>query len=142
MKWIPFAFSAMTAVAAADLFIKLAAGKLSNSLAMLIYGSCTFLFGLGWVLWQRWFAGVPQSAQPVGVLAAVGVGVAFSAATLTIYLTFGAGAPVSIASPAIRLGALLLASVVGLTLLHEPLTWRYAIGMILAISGVYLIITR
>lgn len=141
MKWIPFAFAAMASVAAADIFIKLAAGKLSNSVAILIYGSCTFLFGLGWVLWQR-AAGVPQFAQTQGILAAIGVGIAFSAATLTIYLTFGAGAPISLASPTIRLGALLLASLVGLTLFREPLTWQYVIGMILAISGIYLIVTR
>jgi uncharacterized membrane protein len=141
MKWIPFAFSAMTAVAAADFFIKLAAGKLSNSLAMLIYGSCTFLFGLGWVVWQR-TAGTPQYAQPPGVLAAIGVGMAFSAATLSIYLTFGAGAPISLASPTIRLGALLLASLVGLTFFQEPLTGRYVLGLVLAVSGIYLIITR
>ena len=36
----------------------------------------------------------------------------------------------------------LLASLIGLTLLSEPLTWRYAIGMLMAIGGVYLIITR
>jgi drug/metabolite transporter (DMT)-like permease len=141
MKWLPFALMAMTSVAAADLFIKLAAGKLSNSLAMLIYGTCTFLFALSWVLWQR-LAGVPQFAQIGGFLAAVGVGVAFSAATLSIYLTFGAGAPVSIASPAIRVGALLLASLVGLTFFREPLTWQYVIGMVMAVSGIYLIITR
>lgn len=141
MKWIPFAFGAMAAVAAADFFIKLAAGKLSNSLAMLIYGTCTFLFGLGWVLWQR-AAGVPQFARPFGALAGLGVGLAFSAATLLIYLTFGAGAPISVASPAIRLGALLLASLIGLTLFQEPLTWRYVLGMVLAISGIYLILHR
>lgn len=141
MKWIPFAFGAMAAVASADFFIKLAAGKLSNSVAMLIYGTCTFLFGLGWVTWQR-TTGVPQFVQLPGVLAALGVGLAFSGATLFIYLTFGAGAPISLASPAIRLGALLLASLIGLTLFQEPLTWRYVVGMVLAVSGIYLIITR
>lgn len=141
MKWVPFAFGAMAAVAAADLFIKLAAGKLSNSLAMLLYGSCTFLFGLGWVVWQR-SQGVPQYAQYPGILAALGVGLSFSVATLSIYLTFGAGAPVSLASPTIRLGALLLASMVGLSFFQEPLTWRYVAGMVLAIGGIYLIITR
>ena len=131
----------MAAVASADFFIKLAAGKLSNSVAMLIYGTCTFLFGLGWVTWQR-TTGVSQFVQLPGVLAALGVGLAFSAATLFIYLTFGAGAPISLASPAIRLGALLLASLIGLTLFQEPLTWRYVLGMVLAICGIYLIITR
>lgn len=141
MKWFSFALAAMTAVATADLFIKLAAGKLSNSVAMLIYGTCTFLFGLGWVMWQR-AVGVPQFAQTSGFLAAIGVGLAFSAATLLIYLTFGAGAPISLASPTIRLGALLLASLIGLTFFGEPLTWRYVVGVVLAVSGIYLIITR
>lgn len=141
MKWLPFALAAMTAVASADLFVKLAAGKLSNSVAMLIYGTCTFLFGLGWVIWQR-AVGVPQFAQTEGFLAAIGVGVAFSAATLLIYLTFGAGAPISLASPTIRLGALLLASLIGLTFFGEPLTWRYGLGVFLAVSGIYLIVTR
>jgi len=141
MKWFIFAMGAMVSVASADFFIKLAAGKLSNSIAMFIYGTCTFLFGLGWVLWQR-ATGVPQFAQSSGIWAGIGVGIAFSAATLSIYATFGAGAPISLASPAIRLGALLLASVIGLTVFSEPLTWRYVIGMFLAISGIYLIITR
>jgi drug/metabolite transporter (DMT)-like permease len=141
MTWIIFAFGAMVSVASADIFIKLAAGRLSNSLAMLIYGSCTFLFGLGWVLWQR-SQGMPQFAQRPGILAAIGVGIAFSAATLTIYLTFGAGAPISLASPTIRLGALLLASLIGITLFQEPLTWRYVTGLVLAISGIYLILSR
>jgi transporter family protein len=141
MKWFVFASVAIVSVASADFFIKLAAGKLSNSIAMFIYGVCTFIFGSGWVLWQR-TNGILQFAQPGGIWAAIGVGIAFSAATLSIYATFGAGAPISLASPAIRLGALLLASIIGLTVFSEPLTWRYAIGMFLAITGIYLIITR
>ena len=129
------------ALAAADFFVKLAAGKLSNSVALLLYGSCTFLTGLGWVLCQR-ARGVPQYAQTSGILAALGVGVAFSAVTLGLYATFGAGAPISVASPFIRLGGLLLASLAGLVLLQEPLSWRYVIGLLLACSGVYLIVTR
>jgi drug/metabolite transporter (DMT)-like permease len=108
---------------------------------MLLYGVCTFLIGLSWVVWQR-TQGTPQYAQPAGVLAALGVGIVFSFVTLGLYATFGAGAPISVASPAIRLGGLILVSLVGLTLLGEPLTWRYVVGMLLACGGIYLIITR
>ena len=38
------------ALAGADVFVKLASGKLSNSLGVLIFGTCTFLVGLTWVL--------------------------------------------------------------------------------------------
>jgi drug/metabolite transporter (DMT)-like permease len=141
MNWILYAAATAVALAAADFFVKLAAGKLSNSLALLLYGSCTFLFGLGWVLWQR-LQGVSQFAQTLGVLAALGVGVAFSLVTLGLYASFEAGAPISLASPFIRLSGLLLASLAGLVLLQEPLNWRYLGGVALACAGVYLIITR
>ena len=62
MDWILYALGTALALAAADFCVKLAAGKLSNSVALLLYGSCTFLTGLGWVLWQR-AHGVPQHAQ-------------------------------------------------------------------------------
>ncbi|MBU2498657.1 MAG: hypothetical protein KKE57_07150 [Proteobacteria bacterium] len=141
MNWILYASASALALACADLFIKLAAGKLSNSLALLLYGSCTFLAGLGWVLLHR-ISGVSLHAQSTGILAALGVGVSFSLVTVGLYMTFQTGAPISIASPFIRLGGLLLASVAGFVLFHEPLTWRYAIGMVLVCAGLYLMVTR
>lgn len=141
MNWISYAIGAAVALAAADFFIKIAAGKLSNSLGLLIYGSCTFIAGLSWVLLDK-IRGVGLHAQTVGVVSATGVGVSFSLVTICLYLTFGAGAPISLGAPFIRLGGLIIVSLAGLFILHEPLTWRYAVGMILSISGVFLIITR
>jgi drug/metabolite transporter (DMT)-like permease len=97
--------------------------------------------GLGWFLWQR-FNGVVHHAQAPAVLASAGVGVSFCLVTAALYATFAAGAPISLASPFIRLGGLLVASIAGMMLWGEPLTLRYAIGMLLACGGVYLIITR
>ena len=128
-------------MAVADFSIKMATGKLSNSVAVMLYGGGAFLVGLVWVLWQR-FHGVPQFAQPMGIVWAAAVGLAFSAVTLGLYASFGAGAPVSSASPVIRLGGLLLVSVAGLALLNEPLSVRYVAGIVLACAGIYLIIFR
>ena len=141
MTWISYALGTAVALATADFCIKIASGKISNSLGLLFYGSCTFLTGVMWVLLDR-TRGVDLYAQPVGILAAAGVGVAFSAVTIGLYITFGAGAPISLVSPIVRLVGLLIASIAGILLLHEPLTIRYIIGMVLAFSGVALIITR
>ena len=141
MGWTIYAFAAALALAAADVFIKLAAGRVSNSLGILIYGSCTFSMGLAWVLWQR-IHGVTQHGDTHGILAAIGVGISFCLVTVFLYLTFEAKAPISLASPFIRLGGLLVASMAGFLLWHEPLTIRYIIGIVLACSGVYLIMTR
>jgi drug/metabolite transporter (DMT)-like permease len=37
---------------------------------------------------------------------------------------------------------ILIASLFGILLLHEPYTWRYLIGLILTIAGVSLIVMR
>ena len=141
MHWTIFAAGAAVALAAADICIKLASGKLSNSLGLLVYGSCTFLTGVIWVLWQR-FHGIAFQAQPAGLWAAVGVGLSFSAVTALLYFTFGAGAPISLASPLVRVGGLVLASLVGLAVFGEPFTWRFALGALFCSGGVYLIVTR
>ena len=141
MNWIMYAVIAAVGLAAADVCLKLAGGRISTSLGLLIYGSCTFSMGLGWFLWQR-FSGVAHHAQAPAVLASVGVGVSFCLVTAALYATFAAGAPISLASPFIRLGGLLVASIAGVMLWGEALTLRYAVGLLLACGGVYLIITR
>ncbi len=141
MNWLPYAFATAVALGLADVFVKIASGKLPNSLAMLLFGSCTFLVGFGWTFLQ-WRQGVDLSAQPAGIFAGIGVGLAFSMVTLGLYITFGAGAPISLGSPVIRLTGLLLASLFGLAVWREPVSWRYLFGMGLAIAGIYLIITK
>lgn len=141
MTWTLYAFIATMALAGADICVKLASGKVSNSIGLLIYGSCTFLAGLGWVAWQR-LTGLTLTARPEGVVAAVGVGICFATVVASLYLAFSAGAPISVASPVIRLGGLLLAGFVGLTLFREPITLRYVAGLVLSCAGIYLIITR
>ena len=139
--WIYYAAGTAVFLATADVFVKLAAGKLSNSVALLLYGCTTFLVALSWVIWER-SQGIAQFAQPLGILFGVGVGIAFTFVTLGLYTTFAAGAPISLASPFIRLSGLLLASLMGLLILGEPFNWRYVLGVLLACSGIYLIITR
>ena len=94
LGWIFYAWVSTVALAAADVFIKLAAGRVSNSVGVLVYGCCTFSMGLAWFLWQR-INGVAQHAQPFGILSSVGVGVSFCLVTVALYATFEAGAPIS-----------------------------------------------
>jgi len=141
MNWIFYAMGTAMLLATADFLVKLTAGKISNSVALLLFGSATFLISLTWVIWER-SQGVSQYAQTNAIVTAVAVGVTFTFVTLGLYATFGAGAPISLASPFIRLGGLLLASLAGLILLREPLNGQYVVGLLLAVSGIYLIVTR
>jgi drug/metabolite transporter (DMT)-like permease len=141
VNWIVFAMVAALALAAADVCVKSAAGKLPDSLGMLLYGVVPFSIGLVWFSLDRTRAAAP-ALDFRAVLFALAVGVMFSLVTFAMYAAFRRGAPLSLASPLIRLGGLILASAVGFLVWKEPLTLRYAVGFILACAGVYLMIVR
>jgi uncharacterized membrane protein len=141
MTWMAYAIVAAAALAAADVFVKLAAGRLPNSLGTLIYGAVAFGVGLSWFLTER-TRGSLERASTAGVIYALGVGVAFSAVAVALYGAFRAGAPLSVTSPLVRLSGLIVASLCGVLIWNEPLTPRYVLGLGLATAGVYLIVTR
>ncbi len=140
-NWIPFAIMTALALATADIAVKFAANKISNSLGMLIYGSCVFLISSAWVLWQ-YFTGHEFHSERQGVIAAAVVGVSFCTVTIGLYITFAAGAPVSQASPMIRLAGLIIAATIGVLAFKEPFNLQFAVGMVLSVIGVLLILSR
>ena len=140
MRWIPYALACSIFLASADFFVKLASNKISSSMGMLVYGATTFTVGLIWVGFLRITKQPLLITQP-GLLYSLAVGIAFSCVTILLYLTF-ARINVSLGSPTIRITGILLASMLGILLLHEPFTWRYLIGLILTIAGVALIVFR
>jgi uncharacterized membrane protein len=66
MSWMFYATAAAAALAAADVFVKMAAGKLPNSLGTLIYGAVAFGVGLTWFLADRARGGL-EHASTAGV---------------------------------------------------------------------------
>ena len=140
MRWLPYAFVCSIFLASADFFVKLASNKISSSMGMLVYGATTFTVGLTWVGYLK-VTKQPLLITQQGLLYSLAVGIAFSVVTLLLYLTF-ARISVSIGSPTIRVMGILLASIFGILLLHEPFTWRYLFGLILTVAGVALIVFR
>jgi len=140
MRWIPYALLCSIFLASADFFVKLASNKISSSMGMLVYGATTFTVGLTWVGYLK-VTKQPLLVTQQGLLYSLAVGIAFSIVTLLLYLTF-ARINVSIGSPTIRVMGILIASMFGILLLHEPFTWRYLLGLILTVAGVALIVFR
>ena len=140
MRWLPYALVCSVFLASADFFVKLASSKISASMGMFVYGATTFTVGLTWVCYMK-LTHQPLLITRQGLLYSLAVGVAFSIVTLLLYLTF-ARINVSVGSPTIRVTGILLASMLGILLLHEPFTWRYLIGLILTVAGVALVVLR
>ena len=140
MRWIPYAAVCAVFLASADFFVKLASSRISSSLGAMVYGLTTLAAGLAWVLYER-ATGQPQFATPQGWGYAFLVGLAFSGVTFLLYITLSK-VEVSVGSPTIRLTAIVLASLLGILVLREPFTWRYVLGVVLAVAGVALIVVR
>ena len=109
-------------------------------MGMFIYGLTTFAVGLAWISYLK-ITGQPLLITQTGLLYSIAVGVAFSFVTILIYITF-VHVSVSLGSPTIRVLGIVIASLLGILFLHEPFTWRYALGVILTIAGVALIVLR
>jgi uncharacterized membrane protein len=140
MRWLPYALLCSVFLASADFFLKLASNKISASMGMFVYGVTTFVVGTIWVGYMK-ITKQPLLITQQGLLYSLAVGVAFSTVTILLYLTF-ARVSVSLGSPTIRVMSILIASMFGILLLHEPFTWRYLFGLILTIAGVALIVVR
>src|SRR5512143_4068352 len=140
MRWLPYALVCAFFLATADFFIKLASSKISSSVGMFIYGATTFAVGFAWVAYLK-ITGQPLLITRTGLLYSLAVGVAFSIVTGLLYLTF-TRVSVSLGSPTIRVMGIVIASLLGILILHEPFTWRYALGVILTITGIALIVLR
>jgi uncharacterized membrane protein len=139
-RWLLYALACSAFLATADFFVKLASNKISASMGMFMYGATTFVVGLAWVSYLK-ITGQPLLITQSGLLYSFAVGLAFSAVTILLYITF-AHISVSLGSPTIRVLGIVIASLLGILFLHEPLTWRYALGVILTIAGVTLIVLR
>ncbi len=140
MRWIPYAAVCAVFLASADFFVKLASSRISSSLGAMVYGLTTLAAALVWVLYER-ATGQAQFSTPQGWFYAALVGLAFSGVTFLLYVTYSQ-VDVSIGSPAIRLSAIILAGLLGILVLREPFTWRYLLGTLLAVAGVWLIVFR
>jgi len=140
MRWLPYALLCSIFLASADFFVKLASNRISSSMGMLVYGATTFTVGTIWVVYLRLTKQSLLITQQ-GFSHSLAVGVAFSAVTILLYLTF-ARVNVSLGSPTIRIMGILIASILGILLLHEPFAWRYLLGLIMTVVDVALIVFR
>ena len=71
MSWIFYPAVAAVSLAAADVFVKMAAGKVPNSLGTLIYGTVAFGVGLTWFVIDR-ARGVVERSSTAGIVYALG----------------------------------------------------------------------
>jgi uncharacterized membrane protein len=137
---IVLAIVAMAIIALADLSTKQSAGKISPSLGTLIYAVTTIAIPLAWTVWTRANGGLQITRD--GVLWSIAVGVCFSIFTGLMFLLFSQGVNLSIGSPIVRMGGIVLAASLGILVFREGINLQYVIGFLFAAFGIFLVVTR
>lgn len=137
---IVLAIVAMGIIALADLSTKQSAGKISPSLGTLIYAVTTIAIPLVWTLWTRANGGLQITRD--GVLWSMAVGICFSIFTGLMFLLFSQGVNLSIGSPIVRMGGIVLAASLGILVFREGINFQYVIGFLFAAFGIFLVVTR
>ncbi len=130
----------MGIIALADVSIKQSAGKISPSLGTLVYAITAVAIPLVWTLWTNWNGGLQITNE--GIFWSIMTGIAFSLFTGLLFVIFSQGVNLSIGSPVIRMGGIVIAATLGIIVFREGINLQYIIGFLLAAVGIFLVVTR
>jgi uncharacterized membrane protein len=128
-------------LAAADFFLKMASGRINSLLIAVIY-SAAMLISSGAMVAVAALRGDQLTLSSSGMLYSVLVGIAFTVAVTCLSLTFASGISLSVATPAVRMSSVVIASLLGIVMLSEPVSMRYVAGTGIALAGIALIAIR
>jgi uncharacterized membrane protein len=136
-----YAMGCALSLASADFFLKLSSTRISKSLGTLVYAMTAAVLAAVWVAWSG-LSGTPFNITRSGVFANMVVGASFMLVVACLSGLFATGANLSVMVPVVRLMGIVLAALLGIVVLGEPITWRYGVGALLTLAGVYFIVTR
>jgi len=134
MGWLIYALGAIGAGALADFFRKFGDVVKDPFLDNLIFQTAAFLTAIVlYFLFSR--KAVPN--ENVMTFVIIG-GACVSLFTTFFFKSLSLGPGVSTVAPIVRVGGIILVSLLGVLILHEKLTWSLLAGMLFASFGIYL----
>jgi len=93
---------------------------------------------LVYLAWLKFGGQWNQTSSPSGVWYSVLTGICVGIGTLFFFLLFQKGGPLS-AVPMILAGGAAIMAIAGILLFKEPASWQRLLGIILSITGLFLL---
>ncbi|MBI4600017.1 EamA family transporter [Candidatus Uhrbacteria bacterium] len=134
MNWLIFALLATTTYGLYNFFTKLSADRLNPSIALIFVGIASFLVGLVSIGISKIF-GQPILFSRNALLFPLLAGLFAGVAEIFYLMMFSKGAPLSIGNPLVVGGTVVIAAVLGLFFLREPLNATKIVGIVLTLIG-------
>ncbi len=139
--WIIYALATIASYAGLDFFIKRMAGKINDYLGIIILSLVAVLPSLITILILR-FPDKKPLVTPNGLLYAALAGIALGIGTLSFLKLFDTGVELSLASPFVRIGIMVVTTTLGIYILRETITVKELIGMGFALIGLIILVIK
>ena len=141
MNWLTTAFFTIIFYSTFDLFVKLASGKINDNLGAAIMNITSFVVAITWFLFRAQFGGETANVTRLGLTYSILAGVFVGLASVFFIRMFALGVNLSIGVPLVRVGMIVLGSLLGILILKEGFNARYLLGFSLSALGLYLVMT-
>lgn len=137
-NWLPLALLTALCLAFYNFFIKVAAQHVPPAVGAVVLQLVAAALGAAWLVKLK-LQGQPLavSGRGLGLAALAGLGVGL--AEILTFVVFRRGVPVSVGTPVIVGGSVLLTALLGLVVLREALSWSQAGGLLLVVAGIALL---
>ena len=138
MNWFTYAILAASSFGFYNLFAKLSADKMSPSIALMFMAGTSFIVAMITTLVFK-FTGQGLTFSKNIILLPVIAGLFAGIAELFYLFMFSKNAPISIGNPLVIGGTIIVAVILGLVILKEPINVVKAIGIIITILGLVIL---
>jgi transporter family protein len=138
MNWITLAILAATSFGFYNFFMKLTADKLGPTIALMFIAGTSFIVALISTLVLK-VSGQPLSLSKNVILLPILAGLFTGVAEILYLSMFAKNAPITIGTPFVVGGTVLLAVVLGLIFLKEPLNAAKTAGIVLTLIGLIIL---
>ncbi len=137
-SWLPLALLTALCLALYNFFIKLASGQLAAAVGAVALQLVAAALGAAWLVRLK-LQGQPitLSRSGLGLAALAGLGVGL--AEILTFVVFQRGVPVSVGTPIIVGGSVLLTAGLGLVVLRESLSLAQLGGLLCIVVGIALL---
>ncbi|MFW0862420.1 MAG: EamA family transporter [Candidatus Komeilibacteria bacterium] len=138
MAWVLFGILAAVSFGFYNFFTKISADKLNPIIALVFITGSSFLVALVIALLFK-LSGqelvLSKNSISIPILAGVFTGIA----EMFYLFMFTKGAPLSIGNPLVVGGTIIVAVLLGMIIIKEPLSWVKAIGILVTLLGVIIL---
>lgn len=142
MTWLNFALLTVVFYSLFDLFLKLASDKMNSYFNAFVVNLVATLVLLVFVVYAYFSGEKLFTVKPGGWLFSILAGLAIGGASIFFVKMFATGTNLSVGVPVVRIGMVVIGSILGIILLKEGFNAKYILGVLLALVGLFLVITK